>query len=267
MRFWLGTHEPGWLTVAGTPPLMVSRRRMAQRAPKRRAVTPWVLDSGGFTELSTYGRWTIDPEQYIEEAVRLHETVGSLVWMAPQDWMCEPQILERTGLTVEAHQELTIQSVLDLRRLWPDGCIIPVLQGWEPSDYERHAAHYAAAGVDLAAEPVVGLGSVCRRQATGAAEAIVMALHPLKLHGFGLKTAAFARYGALLESADSMAWSLDGRRRGSCTHLKSRCANHRHWALQWRSRVLSPDRVSLWGCRPADDKAQNPPTPASGAVS
>jgi len=58
--FLLGTHQPGWLARAGVP-LMVCdlRLRPYRRLPK--AAAPWALDSGGFTELQQYGRWTTGP--------------------------------------------------------------------------------------------------------------------------------------------------------------------------------------------------------------
>lgn len=41
--------------------------------------------------------------------------------------------------------------------------------------------------------PLVGLGSVCRRQDTAAADRIVRALQPLRLHGFGVKITGLRR--------------------------------------------------------------------------
>jgi hypothetical protein len=64
---------------------------------------------------------------------------------------------------------------------------------------------YAQAGVRLADYPLVGLGSVCRRQATGEITEIVRSLGVvLRLHGFGVKTSGLASYGRWLHSADSM---------------------------------------------------------------
>lgn len=114
----------------------------------------------------------------------------------------------------------------------------------------RHADAYADAGIELEAEPVVGLGSVCRRQALGEAEEIVHALAPLRLHGFGMKGAALGRYGALLTSCDSMAWSYAGRllpAEKRCGGPVS-CANCLHWALDWRHAALHPETPTLWAC-------------------
>lgn len=84
------------------------------------------------------------------------------------------------------------------------------------------------AGVDLAAEPLVGLGSVCRRQATAEIERIVTTLagQGLRLHGFGVKTAGLGRYGWAPHSADSLAWSYAARREPALPgHRHKNCAN------------------------------------------
>ncbi len=102
---------------------------------------------------------------------------------------------------------------------------------------------YAAAGVDLAAAPRVGLGSVCRRQSTAEIAVIVTALASLgiRLHGFGVKTGGLHLYGHLLASADSMAWSYRARRQPAqpgCTG-HGNCANCLAYATAWRHRVLT----------------------------
>ncbi len=61
--FLLGTHQPGWLgrpeIAAGRVPLFVSDRRLRVYRQLPRAAAPWAADSGGFTELQKYGRWTV----------------------------------------------------------------------------------------------------------------------------------------------------------------------------------------------------------------
>jgi hypothetical protein len=98
--------------------------------------------------------------------------------------------------------------------------------------------------VDLETLPVVGLGSICRRQHTREAAAIVRQLwsDDIRLHGFGLKLQGLRAVGALLESADSMAWSFQARREklnfcGATGHRN--CANCLPWALAWRERVIA----------------------------
>jgi hypothetical protein len=69
VRFYLGTHLPNWLGKV-TIPLFVSRRTLAPRRTLPRALGPWALDSGGFTELAMYGRWTVPATQYVAEVRR-----------------------------------------------------------------------------------------------------------------------------------------------------------------------------------------------------
>ena len=65
MDFYLGAPDPGWLARAGVR-LFVSHRRPRTRKSLPKAAAPWALDSGGFSELSQHGRWTISPEEYAE---------------------------------------------------------------------------------------------------------------------------------------------------------------------------------------------------------
>ena len=230
---------------------MVSRNRLMSRKSLPIASTEWVLDSGGFTELQQHGYWRITAAEYAADLRRYADHIGRLVWAAPMDWMCEPFVIHGgtfngvtfagTGLSVAEHQARTVGNYLDLMAL--DAPVIPVLQGFTLADYERCADLYEAAGVRLVDLPTVGLGSVCRRESTADIGTIVAAMRErgYRLHGFGCKLGALRRYGLLLESADSMAWSFAGRRRGTCTHLKSRCANCMHWAMSWHDDVVGAD--------------------------
>jgi hypothetical protein len=249
VTFYLGSHQPGWLAKLDVP-LFVSRRRLAPYRTLPRAAGPWALDSGGFSELSLYGAWTVTLPQYAAEVRRYRDEVGNMTWAASADWMCEPWIIEKTGLDVEEHQRRTIGGYLRLRDLAPDLPFLPVLQGWRLDDYLRHVEQYQAASVDLAALPLVGLGSVCRRQNTQEVERIVEALQPIRLHAFGVKLGGLERVAGLIESADSMAWSYEARRRpplpGCSAHLN--CANCPRWALRWREKVMV--RVADYQPRP-----------------
>lgn len=258
MLFYLGTHRPGWLPRTDVP-LFVSARRLRVRKSFPRARGRWALDSGGFTELSMFGRWVTPAMQYSSEARKWSDAVGRPHFCAPQDWMCEPQMLARTGLCVSSHQQLTTSNYLLLRQLAPDLPWLPVLQGWEPADYLAHAAQYRSYGVDLRDAPLVGVGTMCRRQASDQAVDVVRALWRdglTRLHGFGLSTLGLRRLWDLLESADSMAWSQSARRDASrarrglarrwpCpagvhtdTSHRSGCNNCLPGALAWRARVL-----------------------------
>lgn len=225
-------------------PVMVSHGRLRSRKSLPEATAPWVCDSRGFSELSQFGRWTFGPEVYAQALLRYADETGKLEWASPQDWMCEEFIVAKTGKTVLEHQELTVRSVLDLRRILAGHVhVIPVLQGQTIYDYHRHDRMYTAAGIDLRSERVVGLGSVCRRQSSAEIDAIVSSLEStgLRLHGFGVKTEGLAAYGPLLVSADSFAWSYGARRSvGRCPHgLVKWEANCPERALTWRDAVLA----------------------------
>lgn len=241
MRFYLGTHEVSWLERPdlATVPLFVSHKRLTRRVSLPVATGAWALDSGGFSEIAKHGEFTFTEAQYVAAVRRYRDEIGGMQWAAPMDWMCETPMLARTGLTVANHQRRTVDNYLTLRHLADDLPFVPVLQGHTLDDYQRCADLYEVAGVSLASLPLVGLGSVCRRQDTNEIGTIVGHFHAqgLHLHGFGCKAGAFTRYGQLLASADSLAWSYAGRRRGTCP-LKSRCANHLHYALAWREQAL-----------------------------
>lgn len=242
MRFYLGTHEVSWLRRPDVMvPLFISRIRLDRQERLPRALANWALDSGGFSEILKHGAWTITPREYIDRIRRYQERIGRLDWAAPMDWMCEEPMLLKTGLSVREHQARTVANYAELNSMAPDLPIVPALQGQNIEDYLSCVHMYEDIGIDLTAFDLVGLGSVCRRQATSEIGEIVAALNEqgIKLHGFGCKAGAVLRYGHNLESADSMAWSYGGRKRGTCEHYKSRCANCLHWALDWRESVLS----------------------------
>jgi hypothetical protein len=242
MKFYLGTHEVAWLGRTDVP-LFISHRRLGRQKTWPRALGSWALDSGGFTEISKYGRWTTSPAHYVAAARRYRDEIGGLDWAAPQDWMCEPSMLAKTRLTVGEHQKRTVDSVLELRDLARDLPFVPVIQGWALEDYLACIDLYADAGIDLSVEPTVGIGSVCRRQSTAEIAVIcsTLAARGIQLHGFGVKTLGLREYGRHLGSADSMAWSYNARRNPPMAdHRHRSCANCLPWALRWRKRVLRP---------------------------
>lgn len=247
VKFWLGTHMPNWLPETDTP-LFVSAIRLRQRPPKRKAAGEWALDSGGFTELNKHGRWSVTAQQYADEVRRWRDQFGGLKWAAIQDWMCEPFVLEKTRLTVGMHQMPTVNNWIILRNLAPEIPWVPVLQGWTFEDYLRHADLYLSfACTRLEQLPLVGLGSVCRRQDTAMVAELVRELHArsIKVHGFGFKLEGVRRCARWLASADSLAWSFQARkvwnhekRRMCDTVHTGGCANCRPWAEKWRGKVL-----------------------------
>ena len=199
---------------------MVSANRLRRRVRDFPA-QDWMMDSGAFTEVSTHGGYRTDPEEYAD-LVRRWSTCGRLVAAVSQDYMCEEFILARTTLSLRDHQLLTVDRYDAIRRALAghaaQALLLPVLQGYAPSDYARHLDDY---GARLAHGAWVGVGSVCKRNTNPAQiEDVLLAVHrkrpDLRLHGFGVKLTALASdvVRSLLWSADSMAWSYAARREG-----------------------------------------------------
>lgn len=247
-NFYLGAHHPNWLSFAEFP-LFVSRRRLQRYKKLPRAKCRWAQDSGGFTELSTYGKWTISFSKYVELTRRYRDEIGNMEWAAPMDWMCEPFILSKTKKPIETHQRHTVLNYVALMESAPDVPWMPVLQGWLPSDYLRCIDLYSRYRVDLTKCPVVGVGSICRRQGEVRIAMLLdeLARYGIRLHGFGIKLKGLELAAHCLHSADSMSWSYAARRQptqcGSATHKN--CANCYEYARDWRDRVIDlVERVS-----------------------
>jgi hypothetical protein len=268
-RFYLGVHRPSWLNDERleSVPLFISRNAFEGRKTLPSPGASFALDSGGFTELQRHGRWTISADDYAAFVLRLKARYSNrLEWVAPQDWMCEPIVIEGgtaggglrfagTKLSVEEHQRRTVANFVELRRQL-GALVVPVLQGWRLTDYWRCEQMYKDAGVDLAAEATVAVGSVCRRQNTDKAATIMetLASQGLQLHGFGFKKQGITRCARFLVSADSLAWSYAGRKRPNEAHAhiaRSRepgmagkrgaaddCAGCLDYALDWHADLV-----------------------------
>lgn len=241
MQFYLGTHEAHWLALTDRP-LFVSRRRLAKRATVPRAWGRWALDSGAFTELSSYGEWRLRARDYACQVRRFQLEIGGMDWAAPQDWMCEPLILKLTKGSVTAHQRRTVRNYVALTEIASDLPWIPVLQGWTRDDYFRCIDLYRLYGVELGSLPLVGVGSVCRRQGTAEIAGLLKELASvgLRLHAFGVKTQGLTLARHYLSSSDSMAWSFDARRlrRRWCQNgTHKNCANCLEYALFWGDKI------------------------------
>jgi hypothetical protein len=215
MKFYVGLHHPSDARRFEAAFISVNVLRGRRKAVGAAA---WIMDRGAFTEVSTHGGYRASVEDYAAEVLRWVDD-PALVAVVSQDFMCEPFILEKTGLSVEDHQRLTIERYDRLLELVGDRVtVMPVLQGYAPEDYLAHLGMY---GDRLAHGAYVGVGSICKRNTNIAAiEAvlggIIRARPDLRLHGFGLKSTALSS-GVVrdcLYSADSMAWSYAARREG-----------------------------------------------------
>jgi hypothetical protein len=151
-------------------------------------------------------------------------------------------VFHGTGLSVKEHQRRTITSYEELRDLAPEVPWTPVLQGWTAGDYRDHIEMYKKRGHNLWKLPVVGIGTMCRRQNTLSAQLTISSLHRdgLRLHGFGFKVQGLRGVAGALASADSLAWSYDARRAPPYPgHTHKNCANCAEYALDWRESLLS----------------------------
>lgn len=215
MRFFTGLHQPSDARHFASAFISVNRLRSRRNAFE---VGDWIMDSGAFSEIANHGYYRHDVDEYAAE-IRRWAGNGRLLAAVAQDYMCEPFMLKKTGLTIDDHQRLTIERYDRLIAQDVGGVyVMPVLQGYSPEDYVRHLEMY---GERLAPGQWVGVGSVCKRngdpyQIACVLFAIKERRPDLRLHGFGVKTTALSNQVicSLLETADSMAWSFAARREG-----------------------------------------------------
>jgi len=215
MLFYVGIHQPSDAKHFERSFISVNRIRDRKSAF---SVADWIMDSGAFTMLLTHGEYLNSPSEYAEHIRRWADN-GNLIAAVAQDYMCEPFMLERTGKNTQQHQDATIKRYLDLISCDTAGVpIMPVIQGYEPTDYARHVSSY---GELLGPNAYVGVGSVCKRNTNVGTVVHVLSsiksVRPdLRLHGFGLKKTALAsaEVRSLLYSSDSMAWSFSARKNG-----------------------------------------------------
>jgi len=214
MRFFVGLHQPSDAQHVAAAFISVTRLR---RRKGLFVVHDWIMDSGAFSTIATHGGYPAPVEEYAAEIHRW-KTNGNLLAAVAQDYMCEPWMVAKTGLSVREHQRLTIERYDALTRLVPDVYILPVLQGYNVEEYVAHVHMY---GDRLAPYAWVGVGSVCKRNTSPQIIAeILEAIHAVRpdlaLHGFGIKKTALYSPAVRMQlvSADSMAWSFAARRDG-----------------------------------------------------
>lgn len=243
MKFFLGLHQPSDARRFERAFVSVNRIRTRKKPVGARE---WIMDSGAFTEIATHGRYRHGVEEYAAVINRWAAADPGLVAAVAQDWMCEPFIVEKTGLSVEEHQRLTIERYDALLPLVRGVYVMPVLQGYTAGDYLRHLAQY---GDRLGRGAYVGVGSVCKRNTNALSiERILLAIKTVRpdllLHGFGLKSTALgsALVRDALYSADSMAWSFAARRQ------EARGNRRNDWreAAAWLHRIETQPVQTGW---------------------
>lgn len=215
MDFYVGLHQPSDARHFARCCIHIAR---LERRRRPLGCEDLLVDSQAFMKLKLHGRYPESPEAYarkVERAAQLAEHITAVT----EDYMCEPFVLARTGMTLAAHQRLTIERYDAIRGVLDQAIyLMPVLQGYHPREYADHIRQY---GARLGLGAWVGVGSVCKRNTDPAAiRAVLLAIKAerpdLRLHGFGVKITALASptVRQLLYSADSMAWSLNARKNG-----------------------------------------------------
>jgi hypothetical protein len=206
-------------------------------------VKNWLLDSGAFTRISGLYSYKghLSVKKYASEVLRWKDN-GNLLAAVSQDYMVEPLVLSNTGLTISDHQKLTIHRYDRLCQLIKGSGVylMPVLQGWTPSEYVQHLHDY---GERIVQNAWVGVGSVCTRQGkpteiANILKAILSVRPDLRLHGFGVKKTAlqYPPVWQMLYSADSAAAGLS-RGRGKNKYVDS---HNPQLALEY-ARSIKPD--------------------------
>lgn len=239
LTIFVGLHQPS--DAGKVECAFISVHRLAKRKSDF-VVGDWIMDSGAFSTIQTHGGYPEPPEAYAAQIERWSRC-GRMRAAVTQDFMCEPHMLARTGLSVEQHQALTIERYDALLPLVHSTYLMPVLQGYDPEDYRRHVRAY---GARLAPGAWVGVGSICKRNTNPSAIAAVLATilderPDLRLHGFGIKKTAlyWNEVRDRLYSCDSMAWSYAAR-------LAGRGGNDVRDAVRWlRDVEAAPVQMAL----------------------
>jgi hypothetical protein len=219
VEFFVGLHQPSDARHFSACCINIKRllgrvRPLYEGQPVKGKV---IVDSGAFMQILKHGGYPESVEAYAEQ-IRRVLPLAEVVAVVAQDYMCEPHMLARTGLTVADHQWLTIERYDSLLWCQLPTYVMPALQGYEPAEYVSHIRQY---GARLKPGMWVGVGSVCKRntkpeQISRVLQAIKAERPDLLLHGFGVKLTALRNSAIveLLHSADSLAWSYAARRQG-----------------------------------------------------
>ena len=172
------------------------------------------VDSGGFHSSLNSNRYTKTDEEYF----RFVAETGA-EFFALRDYPCEPQILEKHGLTVKDQISRTLEHHIKLLDMLDEYGVqaepVSVLQGWEVEDYMFCIDVFREHGL---IDGYVGIGSLCRRNATSQIRKIILAVRDelkdsVKIHCFGTKLSVLndiAVWRAIF-SADSGAWDIHAR--------------------------------------------------------
>lgn len=221
------TISAGWVR-SYMPPVPVllpasSWARSGLRAPNLPShITEAAADSGGYVATFRWGDYRYSPREYVHWLSTWRPR-----WAATMDYCCEPEITASKRGVVRDRQERTTENVrmfFERYRRVP-WAWVPTIQGWETSDYVRHArelqsiiqkmhAYYARYGREDGRSVAfrVAIGSLCRRasvqQVREIARAVTREIPGLRIHLWGVKLSAVkAGLPETVASVDSAAWN------------------------------------------------------------
>lgn len=224
-------------------PLLFNRTNLLAQYCHRKACGPYAIDSNGYKEIRTHGRYLAGASEYAVEVDEWIMMIGRPDFVAIQDWTCCPESVKASGKSVEEHQKRTLDSYLALKSLSPSVPWMPTIQGFTESQYLGSLHMHLKAGVNLIKEKIVGIGSVCRLQCKKMIGRVcrVMQRMGIRLHGFGFKFRELIHAHDAVETADSAAWvpkiKCKWSNLGGCEHRAKCCKMC--FALKWREKLLS----------------------------
>ncbi|WP_313806630.1 hypothetical protein [Sphingobium sp.] len=175
------------------------------------------LDSAGFVATARYGAFPWSIAHYVALAAAF-----PFRWWASADYCVEQEIAADRAQVLERLSR-TIAANFECRRRADDHGILstmmPVIQGRRPCDYERCLD--ALWGL-IERAPLIGVGSMCRREVAGPEGLIAVVEHldrilprSIRLHLFGVKGPAIPYllpFGKRIRSIDSQAYGTSARR-------------------------------------------------------
>lgn len=181
-------------------------------------VTRVAADCGGFVATRIWGDYRYSADQY----VKWLETFNP-VWAAMMDYCCEKEVAANRGIVL-ARQKRTTEKALEMWSNYKSASWVwcPTIQGWNVSDYVRHARELKPLILDMqqhyGSEFRVGVGTLCARRKWSLVrqicQAVTTELPSVSLHLWGVKLEAAGVVADLpsVVSVDSGAWNgLFGR--------------------------------------------------------
>ena len=170
------------------------------------------IDSGGYSFFHRCGVYKDRIEDYLKYIDRVKPD-----FFATRDVPCEPEILKKWKLSVEANQKVTIENHSQILKLIEKNYphlkqkLVVVLQGWEVDQYLNMIDKLKETGL---LTDYIGIGSICRRGKNQVIRDIILqvrqALPRHKIHAFGVKAniLQYPECRKALHSVDSLAYEF-----------------------------------------------------------